>query len=264
MHQEVFGIGFFWCLLFFVLGCQPENAYISLEKQKLFAPYDWKPLWEECRKQDEVFVHQGAERIAFYQSKIIQEPENADWYFLYGRFLGLTKDPDFSLSFFQKSLQKDPEGIWGYYGLGMYYLQKKDLFQANIYFSECLFYEENFVPALLGMAKIALDQNPSLSISYLERCIALMPQEASLQHNIGNLYFFHTKEKHKAEPYLREAARLSPQNPIYLKDLALFYFDAKKHKESIEILHKLMDVLPKGKQKQKILQLLKRMQQELF
>ena len=55
---------------------------------------------------------------------------------------------------------------------------------------------------------------------------------------------WYTKEKQKAEPYLLEATRLSPRNPVFLKDLALFYIDAKRQKETFEILKKLKEILP--------------------
>ncbi|NUM37448.1 MAG: hypothetical protein HUU50_23165 [Candidatus Brocadiae bacterium] len=249
-------------ILHFIIGCESTTNYITLEKQRLFPFYPWDNVWKECQKQDEIFRDplQSQRMIDFYQTKILESPENADWYFLYGRFLGLIQDADSSLPFFQKALQKDPEGIWGYYGLGMYYLQKKDFFQAKIHFSECLFYQKNFAPALLGMAKIALEQSPLLAISYLEQCIALLPQDASLHHHLGNLYFFHTKEKHKAEAHFLKAVHLSPHNPVFLKDLALYYFDAKEVSKSIEILKQILDIIPNPKQKRQILLLIQRMQ----
>ncbi len=252
---------FFYILIFFLLlaACKQNDVLVSLDTQKLFRVYHWQPLWAECKNQEEKWPAQEKEMLAFYQNKIQEEPQNPEWYFLYGRLLGMMGETESSIFFFQKALQKDYESLWGHYGMAMYYLQKKDIFQAQIYFSQCLFYEENFVPALLGMAKISLEQSPSLSIGYLKKCIALMPHDASLHNSLGNLYFFHTKEKNKAEPYLTEAVRLSPQNPVFLKELALFYFDAQKNKECIELLRKLMDLLPDRKQKQKIFFLMKKM-----
>lgn len=170
---------------------------------------NWKKILLKCKKQDQAYKKKKLlSFIRTYKKNIIKEPEAPLWYFLYGRALGLLQKKQKALRLFSISIQKNPYFIWGYYGIGLYYLKNNDHFQAKIYFQKSLFYEPTFAPAFIGLAKIALKTNYDKTIQYLKKAVQYLPKDIGLLLQISNVFIIKQKYSN-AEKYLLRAKKLS-------------------------------------------------------
>ena len=255
----------FLAMLAALAGCHSQRSSLAHSRQlqdTLDHQQSWQKTFQLCQQQDQNW-RQGKTMAAssYYCQQILAQPESARWYFLYGRLLGLQRQTAASDYFLRLALAKDPDYVWANHGLGVLALKKQDYFQARLYFSKCLLNVPDFVPALVGMARVATATLPPQAISYLERALQVMPQSASLHHHIARV-LIQNKRLDQAQRHLTTAARLAPEDKTLLKELALLYFRQGDKRATATALRKLASLTIPDHQRQKILRLVERLERE--
>jgi len=129
--------------------------------------------------------------------------------------------------FFSCALQKDPYFLWGYYGLGMYYLKKKAFFHAEPYLKKCLALNPKFIPALVAMAKINIEIDLKKSIRCMLHAIQFRPDDAKLYHHLGNILILANREE-EATLRLYQASSIDPKKPNHTKRFVRDSYQTKK------------------------------------
>ncbi len=95
---------------------------------------------------------------------------------------------------------------------GMEYLEQGDLGRANVQFQNALKINEEHVPALIGMAKIAEEkQDLKNMFGLLQRIVRLDPNQVESLVNLGKLYLIGSDETEALE-YADKALALEPGN----------------------------------------------------
>ena len=248
-----------------VAACQSPPIFLAPSRQlqdKLHRQQPWQETFRLCQQQDQVWRRgQTAATLAFYRRQILAAPAKSLWYFLYGRLLGLQGQITAANHFLRQALAKDPDYVWAHHGLGVLALKKQDYFQARLYFDKCLLNVPDFVPALVGMARVSAASSPRQALRYLERALLVMPQWAPLHRHIARV-FLYTKQPERALQHLATAVRLLPGDKALLKELALLYFRQGDKRASAAVLRKLASLTSPGQQRRKILLLVQRLQQE--
>ncbi len=223
---------------------------------------NWLSIWQLCQEQDHRWEKERWELASQYKQAMYENQHPAPWYFLAGRLLGLCGKIEESRILFQKAVAKEENDIWGYYGLGMYFLKKNNVFYAEIYFNYCLKLVPNFIPGFIGLAKLAeINRNDrNLSQQYLEQGIRVSPHHAlsaELHQHLGNLLGIPNGIIH-----LEKAYQFAPKNIRVLHDLGMAYIKAKEYSKAIHIFQKLQPLLSSQEQREKIEILLKRLENQ--
>lgn len=241
-------------ILFFLLSpiCSQELSQNSIleETQNIFnKDLSWSSVLEETDQQDIVYNNKDKilELVKQYRLKMLENPNNATLYFLYGRLMGFLGQPENALPFFYKAINKDSNCLWGYYGLGMYYLQKKALFQAEIFLEECHKRNPNFAPYWEARAK-AEQHHLQQAIESMKRACQILPNRSSYWHNLGDLYLQHGQNK-KAEESLLYALKCDKNNISAMKDLILFYLTEHRYEDALVYLKQIQALCPQDKEK---------------
>ena len=224
-------------IFFTACSSKPHQSY-TINKIRNISP--WRALHKKCRQQDQFYRDAvfAKMQICNYRKKIWKEPENPVWYFLYGRLLGLVGYPELSLHFFRLATQKDPDDLWGHYGLALYYLKKKDHFQARMYIKKCLLCNPDFAPALVVAAKLSMSKNRQKAISYMKQAVKILPDQANYHHNLAMVLLI-DKQFSLAGDHFNKAVMLEPTNKTFLKSLALYYLKTNQKNKALRILRAL-------------------------
>lgn len=234
---------------------QPRNtalfsAILILFLSSVFSQdLSWASILEETDKQDAVYNNktQILEFVKQYRQQMLKNSNDANLYFLYGRIMGFLGQPEKALPFFYKAINKDADCLWGYYGLGMYYLQKKALFQAEIFLEECNKRNPNFAPYWEARAKIE-QHHLERAIEFMKKACQILPNRPSYWHNLGDLYLQQGKNK-EAEDALLYALKCDQNNIPAMKDLILFYLTENRYEDALVYLKQIQKLCPQDKDK---------------
>ncbi len=215
---------------------------------------------KESQQQDNIitkisrnplFQKKVEELLRDHRKKLIEFPASSVEYFLYGRLLGLLGKAEDSVYFFSLSIEKDPDFLWGYYGLGLYYLKKNASHQARPYLEKCLFQNFRFVPALIAMAKLVSENNLSQSLFLLYSARRFEPENPSVWHSLGNLLASKNRLPEAVE-CLEQACLLKPSRQEFWKDYSAVLIKMKKYPKAIDALTKLLEFFAEGPKKKRI------------
>jgi tetratricopeptide (TPR) repeat protein len=170
---------------------------------------------QEKLKEGIKFFEAGktAEAKAIFDQLIAQNYVNIELYYYLGSALIKQKNPEAALGYFNKILQLDPNSPYGYIGKAQYYMNKRDLNNAETQLNTAIKKDPNcpeayFHRGLLRGGQQKIDQ----AIADLQKCLQLKGDHAYAHYNIGLAY----NQKKRADlmiTHFHKFVYLAPEAP---------------------------------------------------
>ena len=240
----------FYLIVIFLISCNFTDKKKFYDLDFLEEKEAWRDVQKLCENQDIEYKERNFELLKKYKNEISLNPESSLYYFLLGRLSGLLGEPQKSKFFFEIALKKDPEFVWGHYGLGLYYLKTGENFKAKAYFSKCLLYIPDFAPAFIGIAKLE-ENNPNLALANLKEAHKYMPENPEILLYIAQILIA-LDNKNEAESYYLKAFQIAPENLNILKKVAFFFMQKKEYSRARDFFLKILNLTKSEKERKNI------------
>lgn len=129
-----------------------------------------------------------------------------------------------NISFYQRTIELEPENYKAYNNLGNIYLDKKMYNKAAGYYQKSLEINPDFALAHYNLAYLYnLGGYQGRAKRHYERAIALKPDYLSAYCNLGNIYYKEAEYKRAKELY-QQALAVSPDYLKAINNLGLIYY----------------------------------------
>lgn len=139
----------------------------------------------------------------------------------------------------KKALRLEPENLLLYKSLGMLYLSRKQLKEAQGIYEQIISFSPQDAEAYFYLAAIFNElNNNSLAEEKIKKAIELKPDFHEALNFLGYLYVEEERHLDKAEALIRKALEFKPQNGAYLDSLGWFYFKKGDLQNALEHLKK--------------------------
>ena len=145
---------------------------------------------------------------------------------------------------FQKSLEINPQDVFGHFMMGFIYQKIGKFEKARIEFFECIQIDPAYVNGYihLGGIHFKLGQiDPALQ--YLGKALELDPDSIEAHRNLGVLYLSEGEYDRAVEAY-KEALQRDPESPDILYDLGSIYFAQKDYPSAFQNYQKAITLNP--------------------
>lgn len=127
---------------------------------------------------------------------------------------------------------------------GEKYLAEGDLGKANVQFQNALKIDETYVPALLGLSKLAeKKQDFQLMFGVLQRVVRLDPKNVDAMVTLGNIYFAGSDEDSALE-YADKVLALEPKNAGGLALKAAVYLRLEDYAHAVDYARQAIAIDP--------------------
>jgi tetratricopeptide (TPR) repeat protein len=182
-----------------------------------------------------------------FQQAVTLKPASADAHFHLGKALLQSSEASAQKAGEQQILQAislDPRETDYYETLGQWMLEKHRLQAANELLERGI---QSTLPSpeiylMLAIAKIQLD-GAAAAKPFVERAIALNPQDGATIHLLGSCYFV-TGDYLEAAKYFEKAITLSPQDAFFFYDAAMALERLNRVNEAIPFAEKAVRLDP--------------------
>lgn len=112
---------------------------------------------------------------------------------------------------FEHAIAVTEDNMYMYYNLGIEYIQRNNLAEAEKQFKKALTYNAQYVAPLNDLGTILMQQNRlDEALEYYNRAIAAQPDTPEIHFNLGKI-FLQMKQLDKAVSHFEKATALSPQ-----------------------------------------------------
>jgi Flp pilus assembly protein TadD len=157
-----------------------------------------------------------------------------------------TNSIDKAIEGYNTAIQKDPNSISAYMGLGMIYDSRKDVAKAKEYYQKALKINPRFPPAANNLAYLYAEdgENIDLALNLAQDAKAQVPDDPHISDTLGWIYY--KKNIYgRAVSYLKEASEKVPDNPIIRYHLGMAYLKSDNKAMAKKELAKAIELNPK-------------------
>jgi tetratricopeptide (TPR) repeat protein len=147
---------------------------------------------------------------------------------------------------YRQALSRDPGFSSAYYGMGLAYMNIRDVEHAYEYFRKALDIDPDNVLALSDMADVLLIRkaNPEEALRYARRAVSKSPPFYQPYLSLGNVLIVLQKDKEAAEFYKKALEREVAAYMVPFSKARAYYLrgDTEKAKEQVSELRKFKDL----------------------